>query len=106
MKKILIINGPNLNLLGNREKVFYGDTSLEKIQSLCEEHSKKKDIDCVFFQSLVCLGTANHCGTKAVRWEVDSDVKGLSNLALCRCIAAFTSHCMGDVFVKNRTIYA
>ena len=51
MKKILIINGPNLNLLGNREKVFYGDTSLEKIQSLCEEHSKKKDIDCVFFQS-------------------------------------------------------
>ena len=33
MKKILIINGPNLNLLGNREKKFYGDTTLEKERS-------------------------------------------------------------------------
>ena len=36
MKKILIINGPNLNLLGNREKNFYGDTTLERIKSICE----------------------------------------------------------------------
>ena len=51
MKKILIINGPNLNLLGNREKKFYGDTTLEKIKALCEQHCKKNDIECVFFQS-------------------------------------------------------
>jgi 3-dehydroquinate dehydratase II len=51
MKKILIINGPNLNLLGNREKTFYGDTSLEKIKSLCLEQCKKNQIDPEFFQS-------------------------------------------------------
>ena len=51
MKEILIINGPNLNLLGNREKNFYGDTSLEKIQSLCENHSNKNNLKCIFFQS-------------------------------------------------------
>ena len=51
MKKILIINGPNLNLLGNREKNFYGDTSLEKIQSLCENHCNKINLKCIFFQS-------------------------------------------------------
>ena len=51
MKEILIINGPNLNLLGNREKNFYGDTSLEKIQSLCENHCNKNDLKCIFFQS-------------------------------------------------------
>ena len=51
MKEILIINGPNLNLLGNREKNFYGDTSLEKIQSLCENHCNKNDLKCTFFQS-------------------------------------------------------
>ena len=45
MKKILIINGPNLNLLGNREKKFYGDTSLERIKSLCAEKCKKHEIE-------------------------------------------------------------
>ena len=51
MDKILIINGPNLNLLGNREKKFYGDTTLDKIKSLCDEHCKKHGKECVFFQS-------------------------------------------------------
>ena len=51
MKKILIINGPNLNLLGNREKNFYGNTTLEKIKILCVEHCKKNDLACSFFQS-------------------------------------------------------
>ena len=51
MKKILIINGPNLNLLGNREKQFYGDTTLEKIKILCDQHCKKNDIEAIFFQS-------------------------------------------------------
>ena len=51
MKKILIINGPNLNLLGNREKNFYGDTSLEKIKSLCSERCQKNQLEMDFFQS-------------------------------------------------------
>ena len=51
MKKILIINGPNLNLLGNREKKFYGDTTLEKIKFLCDKHCKSIDFECSFFQS-------------------------------------------------------
>ena len=51
MKKILIINGPNLNLLGNREKNFYGETTLKKIKSLCENHCKIHDFECNFFQS-------------------------------------------------------
>ena len=51
MKNILIINGPNLNLLGNREENFYGNTSLDKIKSICEDHCKKNEIKCIFFQS-------------------------------------------------------
>lgn len=51
MKKILIVNGPNLNLLGNREKKFYGETTLKKIQLICEKHCKQNEIECDFYQS-------------------------------------------------------
>ena len=38
MEKILIINGPNLNLLGTREQSVYGETSLEEINGLAHEY--------------------------------------------------------------------
>ena len=51
MKKIIIINGPNLNLLGNREDNIYGNDSLEKIKSDCEKKCLEKHLEVVFFQS-------------------------------------------------------
>ena len=71
MKKILIINGPNLNLLGDREKSFYGNTSLDKIKSLCENQCKKYNIECIFFQS-------NHEGEMIDKiHSVNNDFEGL-----------------------------
>ena len=40
MLNILIINGPNLNLLGEREKDKYGNISLEDIKKNCLSFSK------------------------------------------------------------------
>ena len=51
MNKILIINGPNLNLLGNREKNFYGDTTLKRIKSICEKKCSEHNLEMEFFQS-------------------------------------------------------
>ena len=51
MKKIIIINGPNLNLLGNREDDIYGKESLDKIKSDCEKKGIEKKLEIVFFQS-------------------------------------------------------
>ena len=51
MKKILIINGPNLNLLGNREDQIYGKDSLDKIKSDCEKKGIEKQLNIDFFQS-------------------------------------------------------
>ena len=50
-KKILIINGPNLNLLGEREKSKYGEETLETVKKKCESHSKSIQIEIKFEQS-------------------------------------------------------
>jgi len=50
-KKILIINGPNLNLLGDREESKYGNTSLEEVKKNCETHAKTIDVKIQFYQS-------------------------------------------------------
>ena len=52
-QKILVINGPNLNLLGTREKDKYGETSLKDIEKKCIEYSKKIDLEIDFKQSNV-----------------------------------------------------
>ena len=51
MKKIIIINGPNLNLLGQRETDLYGNKSLDEIERECIDIFKNEQIDLYFFQS-------------------------------------------------------
>ncbi len=49
MKKILIINGPNLNLLGTREPDIYGKKTLNDIEEECKKEFK--NIKIIFTQS-------------------------------------------------------
>ena len=51
MNKIIILNGPNLNLLGEREKDQYGSTTLKDIENVCNEYAKENKISLTFFQS-------------------------------------------------------
>ena len=51
MSKIIILNGPNLNLLGEREKEKYGSVTLDSIEKNCKEFAKKNNIDLSLFQS-------------------------------------------------------
>ena len=51
MNKIIILNGPNLNLLGEREKEKYGNITLKDIETNCKEFAQKNNIDLVLFQS-------------------------------------------------------
>ena len=52
MKKIIyILNGPNLNLLGEREPEIYGSESIDDIQKLTEQFAKSKNIKVIFKQT-------------------------------------------------------
>ena len=48
---VLVINGPNLNMLGIREPEIYGEKSYEALCSLIENEAKSREIDVEFFQS-------------------------------------------------------
>lgn len=50
-KSVIIINGPNLNLLGRREPEIYGSTTLKDIEALTRTHGEALGVETVFFQS-------------------------------------------------------
>lgn len=50
-KKVLVIHGPNLNLLGEREPGVYGEQSLEIVNKAIMDSAKKMNVECNVFQS-------------------------------------------------------
>lgn len=51
MKKLLIINGPNLNMTGRREPEIYGSETLDDINSSIKTYASAMDFSCDFYQS-------------------------------------------------------
>ncbi len=64
MEKIIILNGPNLNMLGIRETAIYGETTLRDIEDLCYEKGYSHNLKIEFRQT-------NHEG-ELVDWIQDS----------------------------------
>ena len=51
MKKIIILNGPNLNLLGEREKNQYGNFTIKDIEKRCNDFAIQNNLELSLFQS-------------------------------------------------------
>lgn len=51
IKKILVIHGPNLNLLGEREPGIYGSDSIDNLNSSIIDRAKDQGLECEIFQS-------------------------------------------------------
>lgn len=51
IKKILVIHGPNLNLLGEREPGIYGDSDIEVLNNNIIDRAKAQGLQCEIFQS-------------------------------------------------------
>ena len=51
MRRVLVINGPNLNLLGVRQPEIYGRDTLADIESECSVKARELGLEIEFFQS-------------------------------------------------------
>ena len=49
--RILVINGPNLNMLGKRDKSIYGEKTLNQIDALLKKEARSLDVEVLTFQS-------------------------------------------------------
>ena len=77
--RIAVLNGPNLNLLGEREPEIYGRTSLADIERMTKERARALGVECTWIQT-------NHEGELV---EAIQGLKGLADGAVINA-AAFT----------------
>ncbi len=73
MKKILILNGPNLNMLGKREPEIYGSETLADVEQICQSAGHKHNFEIEFRQS-------NHEG-ELVTW-IQEAIEGYDGLII------------------------
>ncbi len=88
--RILILNGPNLNMLGTREPEIYGSQTLEDIRYLCDQHAQALSISLDFRQS-------NHEG-ELVDW-IQSVRTGFDGLILNAGAFTHTSVAIHDALL-------
>lgn len=90
--KILVINGPNMNLLGKREPELYGNATYRDLVMRVEERARELDCMCIFFQS-------NHEGAiiDVIQKAADDGVDGIiinaagyshTSIAIMDCLKA------------------
>jgi 3-dehydroquinate dehydratase-2 len=88
MKRILVLNGPNLNMLGEREPEIYGHETLADIKAMCETKGKELGLSIDFRQS-------NHEG-ELVEWAQGARKAGFSAILINAAAYTHTSLAIHD----------
>ncbi|MCA6072440.1 MAG: type II 3-dehydroquinate dehydratase [Endomicrobium sp.] len=94
MKKILIVNGPNINILGAREPEIYGNITLAEIEKELSLLAKKLNVEVDFFQS-------NHEGE--IIDKIQSSVNTVSGIIINPAAFTHTSIAIRDALSSVST---
>ncbi|GHT49718.1 3-dehydroquinate dehydratase [Endomicrobiia bacterium] len=90
MKKVLVINGPNINMLGVREPEIYGNITLKGIENELSSLAKELKVEIDFFQS-------NHEG--AIVDKIQSSLNGIAGIIINPAAFTHTSVAIRDAFI-------
>lgn len=97
--RILVLNGPNLNMLGKREPEIYGSATLEDLRTLCESEGEKLGLSIDFRQT-------NHEG-ELIEWiqqtRHDAEGGGADGIVLNAAALTHTSVGLYDALMAAQT---
>ncbi|MEQ8410796.1 MAG: type II 3-dehydroquinate dehydratase [Erythrobacter sp.] len=94
-KSVLILNGPNLNLLGLREPEIYGSVTLDEIAGMLEDRARELDLE-------IDMRQTNHEGM-LVDWLHEAQAKGVRAVLLNAGAYTHTSIALLDAIRAIRT---
>lgn len=101
MKKIVIINGPNLNLLGRRETTIYGDLSFEEY--INQLKNRFQQIEFEYFQSNSesdIINKIHSCTTATLGLIINPGAFGHTSIAIADAIGSIDTKCI-EVHISN-----
>lgn len=96
MKKIAVINGPNINILGKRETSIYGDESWTSIEKKIQQLGQQLNMDVLFFQS-------NHEGS--IVDFIQQHMTGLAGVVINPAALTKTGYSILDALTAQKTPY-
>jgi len=92
-KIVYILNGPNLNLLGQREPNIYGNATLGDIETLCEAACKQSGYTCVFHQTNIegeLVDQVQEAGAKGAALLINAAAYTHTSIALYDALKTLT----------------
>jgi 3-dehydroquinate dehydratase-2 len=104
LKTVFVLNGPNLNMLGKRERGIYGDKTLDDIADDCRQAGQELGLEVDFRQSNhegVLIDWIHEAGSKAAGIVINAGAYSHTSIAIHDAIRAVSPLPVAEVHLSN-----